>query len=147
MGHGNLSTFNYEAGWKAANPCSISIRIGKKIMYNWPKEATPKIFQVFEVESICLTVNTITINFDEEHFITLESEANMTIEHRQVVVEVPPRSGDILHMLGQTVTSSVLDQDDASLILELGITRMRFDGDDDTYEYFHVRAGDISFVI
>lgn len=116
-------------------------------MYKWPQELAPSVFQGLLVESMCFSLNTITINFEREHSITLESAAQLRTGQFQVTVDVPPTNANILHLLGKTVSRSTVDQDGASLILDFDDAQLRLDGGDDALECFHMSVAGMTFVI
>jgi hypothetical protein len=116
-------------------------------VYKWPIDLPPTEFEGLTVESICVSVNTLTINFDNEHSITLESRCQLTVGEMQENIDVPLNNVNFLHILGKLVTTSSVDKDGASLILEFDGISLKIDGNNKDYECFHISIQGNDFVV
>ena len=117
-------------------------------MYKWPRELNPSEFCGLVVEAITFTVNTITIIFGKDYFLTVESGIRLTAKGAEEEISLPPENTGLTCLLGKEVRNSAVDGDGASLLLEFdGGSHLRVDGNDDNYECFHINAKGKEFTI
>ena len=117
-------------------------------MYKWPAELQPSEFSGLAVEAITFTLNTITLSFGKDYFLTIESSIRLIARGPEEEISIPPANTGLPCLLGKQVESSSLDSDGASLLLTFGDgCRLRLEGSDTEYECFHISAKGTEFTI
>ena len=117
-------------------------------MYKWPEQISPTAFGGLTIESIQFTVNTITIGFDRDVAVTVESSIQLNDEQKTEEVSIPPSNTGLLCLLGKKVTEAVVDDDAASLLLRFEKNlSIRIEGGDAQYECFHISTNGKEFIV
>ncbi len=117
-------------------------------MYKWPKELQPSELCGLVVEAITFTLNTITIIFGKDYFLTVESSVSLKALEVEEEILIPPVNTNLTCLLGKTVQASSLDFDGASLLLKFDDgCQLRLEGSDNEYECFHINAKGKEFTI
>lgn len=117
-------------------------------MYKWPSDLSPAEFNGLAVDAVTFTVNTIVVRLDRDCFFTVESGARLKMQGEEEKIMVPPEKSSLMRLLGRLITSSGIDSDGASLILDLDDGfQLRLNGDDSEYECFHVNLRGREFTV
>jgi len=117
-------------------------------MYKWPKELQPSEFRGLAVEAITFTINTITMIFGDDYFLTVESRLQLKTIDRVEEIPIPASNTSLVALLGKSVQESDLDADGASLLLSFGDGyQLRLEGGDKEYECFHINAKGKEFTV
>lgn len=117
-------------------------------MYKWPTELNPKVFCGFELEQISFSANTLGLGFSGNCLVSVESSITLIVNGCSEHLCIPTTSIRILSLIGLAVTSSALDADGASLILEFeNGWKIKLEGSDEVYECFSIRIDKSTYII
>ncbi len=117
-------------------------------MYPWPKNLPPSIFDGLGIESISFTVNTVSIHFQENISIIIESGASLISDDGVDVLTVPSLKTGIVSLVGNIVLRGTIDSDGSSLVLQFNSGHtLKILGGNEHYECFHVIVGSAEYTI